>query len=267
MSRGPVLPVHCSTVELKDLGDTIDFDKEGKEGMIYGLQLNNKGFYARKEIDDRFPLLKQIRDLDLPDTVTDGAIYALKKNKGKWIIHSLESEVKILWLIHFEFYSPHTLMGEESSFRKCLNEKPQIVSLVPEVPDSIKVRPFLQDRYSLEGEGNLKFIPTVALGESWTVVIDFMCKKVTGTNRHITDILNSIRISWADLVQDTRVRLLIEKNGGNIITRSSLPSLRIQTPDTSITTLEIMNIRYINLIGFYYIPQALRFEQAKLLDN
>jgi hypothetical protein len=158
-------------------------------------------------------------------------------------------------------------MGEESSFRKCLNEKPQIVSLVPEVPDSIKVKPFLQDRYSLEGEGNLKFIPTVALGESWTVVIDFMCKKTTGTNRHITDILNNIRISWENLVQDTRVRLLIEKNNANIITRSSLPSLRIQTPDTIITTLEIMNIRYINLIGFYYIPQMLRFEQAKLLDN
>jgi hypothetical protein len=140
------------------------------------------------------------------------------------------------------------------------------VSLVPEVPDSIKVKPFLQDRYSLEGEGNLKFIPTVALGESWTVVIDFMCKKTTGTNRHITDILNSIRISWADLVQDTRVKLLIEKNGNNITTRCSLPSIRIQTPDT-ITTLEIMNIRYINLIGFYYVPQVLTFEQAKLLDN
>ena len=31
MSRGPSIPVKCSTIELKDLADTLDFDKEGKE--------------------------------------------------------------------------------------------------------------------------------------------------------------------------------------------------------------------------------------------
>jgi hypothetical protein len=267
MSRGPVLsPVHCSTIELKDLGDIIDFDKEGNEGTTYGLQLNGKGFYVRKEIEAKFPKLKQISDLDVPSKLSDGSIYTLKREGGKWTIHPLVSEVKMPWLIQFEFYSPHTFMGEESTFRKCLNEKPQIVSLVPVIPDTIKLKPYLQDRYSLAGEGYLKFIPTVALGNSWSVVIEFVCEKNTLSNLNSTEILNNMRISWSGFGEDKRVRLLIQKNNAKIETSCTLESININAPDT-IETLEVIRVKYIYLTGFYYTPKLLTQEQLDRLDD
>ena len=55
MSKGPQITslVVCPTVELKDLADhTLDFDKDGEVGAIYGFKLGENGHFARYEIDD-----------------------------------------------------------------------------------------------------------------------------------------------------------------------------------------------------------------------
>ena len=271
MSRGPSIPVKCSTIELKYLADTLDFDKEGKEGSIYGLELNEKGLYVRKEIEEnkqQFPKLQQIRDLDTTSAENDKE-YNLKRVNNKWIINSLP--VKIPWLILFEFFSPHTLIGNDNTFRKCLNQGPQLISLVPAISDTIKIKPFLQDKYTVyvsdvTERKKLEFKPPIALGQSWTIMIDLMLLKANASiNKQITDILTGVRISWTETT-DTRVKLFIQNNNGSIVSKSTSDQMSIDTARLT-NMIEWMEVTNVNLIGFYFTASVLTEYQLAILSG
>ena len=67
MSRGPAeeYPTRCTTIELKDLADTDEFDLNAEIGAIYGFEYTDEGFYKRREIDDKkIPKLEQLRNVE-----------------------------------------------------------------------------------------------------------------------------------------------------------------------------------------------------------
>lgn len=257
MSRGPIIPVKCSTIELKDLADIEGFDEEADQGSVFGFELNDNGIYVRKEIEEKkqqFPKLEQLRNLSVGGD-NDGILHKIKKRNNRWILTAEDEQIS--WLIKFEFYSPYTMITPSFDFRKCLNQGRQLVSLVS---SGIKVKPYQQDSYVLYSSDNsiLEFKPAIALGNTWTIIIDIIVSKHTaGSPREVraSEIVNGVLISWTTS-QDKRINVCLQKNNGAIIVKSTDPVVTINTTSMS-NTIETMNIKNVELVGFYYTTQVL----------
>ena len=105
MSRGPVIlaPKTCSTIELKDLGDVQDFEKNAEIGEVYAFEYIDEGYYKRKALGDgkkpRNPKLEQLRNVEADGE--DDLTYKITYKEGKWFF-----KPDIDWQIKFEFISP-----------------------------------------------------------------------------------------------------------------------------------------------------------------
>ena len=67
-----------STLELKDLSNVIDFDLPSVEGEVFGSEYTTTGKYKRKSIEDKkHPKLGQLHDVDVPETLTEDAMYTI----------------------------------------------------------------------------------------------------------------------------------------------------------------------------------------------
>ena len=89
MTSGPsaVYPSSCPTLELNDLSDVVDFDLPSGEGDVSGFEYTGTGKYKRKALEDRKqPKLGQLRDVDVPEALTEDGKYTISREKNKWTI-------------------------------------------------------------------------------------------------------------------------------------------------------------------------------------
>ena len=153
MASGPtaIYPASCPTLELKDLSDVVDFDLSSVEGEVFGFEYTGTGKYKRRVTDEKMnPKLGQLRDVDVPETLTDGTKYTISRDKGKWSIIPMYEPIP--WDIKFQMVSPFVLTDDGSIFRKVLNSGPLLVSLIPSLTlanGSQKMKKYL----SLKTEG------------------------------------------------------------------------------------------------------------------
>ena len=94
MATGPQVPKACTSIELKDLSDLLNFDDEAEVDAVYAFQFTDEGYYKRKEIDDdkkpRFPKFDQIRDVDTSGYQADTQ-YNLAHVGKKWVQQETET--------------------------------------------------------------------------------------------------------------------------------------------------------------------------------
>lgn len=264
MSRGPVLPIKCPTVQLSDLADVQDFDKPGTEDTLYGLELNSDGSYVRKEIEEKrqqFPKLQQVRDVDIDKNV-DGASYEIIRRGNKWVLKYIPPVIP--WRIKMEFLSPYTMVGGGNIFRKSLNQGPLIASLVPKISQSISVRQFRSDQYlisrspSLDSQWNAhpEFKPEIALGDQWTMIFDI---KIQVKNEAVSTILMpGIQLEWGVVTTATRGQLFMQKrNEGEVLSNSYTGDLPVSVKIQNTPSLSFINLNDLSLIAFYYTNEVL----------
>ena len=112
----------------------------------------------------------------------------------------------------------------------------------------------------------LEFKPPIALGQSWTIMIDLMLLKANASiNKQITDILTNVRISWTNTT-DTRVKLFIQNNNGSIVSKSTSDQMSIDTARLT-NMIEWMEVTNVNLIGFYFTASVLTEYQLAILSG
>ena len=296
MATGPKIPITCTTIELKDLSDLTDFEKEGEVDAIYAFQLTQDGYYKRKEIDDerkpRFPKFDQLRNVDvdgyqedtkynlvhkdkkwiLQETTFDDLVdttdfkenvqYNLVHKNGKWIIDS-----NIDWLIKFEFKSPVTLIGKTNTLKKALNAGPLLTSLIPETIGDIAVKPFKRNQYlihrldNVSGATILKFLPEIEIGNQATLILDLVVKplndKISKTAL-INTLSDGISIGWLPTeVEEVRTVIAIDKNGSTVRKMSSDDKITLTLDPANFTSLKSINLTHVELIGLYYIDRVL----------
>ena len=276
MSSGPTIvhPVTCSTIELKDLADTIDFESNAEVGAVYALEFTDTGHYKRKEIDDehkpRFPKLGQIRDVDLPDPVVDDIDYRLKHQNKKWVLSPVMDEID--WEMKFEFLSPYTLMGKENTFRKSLNAGPLIVSLVPagNSRGEVAVKPFQKNNYLIHRKQSVNkkadtiidFVPKLPVGQNATMLFHIVVRKMEDSTN--TVLMRGINLSWRALdVEEVKVLIAIQKDSDTIRKQTSNQNVIVSVNSSNLTEIRSINLTYLDLIAFYYTDKLLSDEQIQ----
>ena len=274
MSSGPtiVYPVTCSTIELKDLADTIDFESNAEVGAVYALEFTDTGHYKRKEIDDeqkpRFPKLGQIRDVDLPDPVVDDIDYTLKHQNKRWVFSPVIDEID--WEMKFEFLSPYTLMGRENTFRKSLNAGPLIVSLVPagNSRGEVAVKPFQKNNYLIHRKQSVTkksdtivdFVPRLPVGPNATMIFHIVARKMEESTNAV--LMRGINLNWKPLaVEEVKVLIAIQKDSGAIRKRTTNQNVIVNVSASNLTEIRSINLTYLDLIAFYYTDKLLSDDQ------
>ena len=255
MSRGPEIqkPIHCPTIELKDLADIKGFDEDGEQGTVYGLELNESGLYERKEIEDKkrpHPRLNQVKDVEIKNE-KDGETHALVKEGDKWIITVKPKEIK--WGIKMEFKSPYTFTSG-NIFRKSVNIQPALISLRPSKANTIGIKPFdnfsyvIHSRYP-EENNSVEFNPKLSIGQQLTMVFDIQTHKIVKTMR-LTD---HITVIWdgqpPGTVVEDRIRIVIKKDGDNITAQTTDQYFTVTVNE--LDELHKIYLKDIDLIGFY----------------
>ena len=279
-SRGHEIqvPIHCPTIELKDLADVLNFEDRGEVGGTYAFELTEAGLYQRKEIETdvkpRFPKFNQIRDVDVGD-YKEEIDYRLRNVKNKW---TLVPVVDIDWEVKFEFKSPYTLISKDYTFRKALNSGPLIVSLVPdnESKRRIALKPYKKNRYvahrkeSVTGrvETILDFIPKIDIGNNFTMMFDMILRP---SEKSIsTRIMEGIQFSWRDIGEKEIRAFVILRKGEeqeDLLAVSNNNSLLLNINKESLTQLEQINLTHLDLISFYYTDKVLTDNEMEILWN
>ena len=278
MSSGPtiVYPVTCSTIELKDLADTIDFESNAEVGAVYAFEFTDTGHYKRKETDDeqkpRFPKLGQIRDVNVPDPIVDDTDYMWKHQNKKWVLSPVMK--KIDWEIKFEFVSPYTLVGKDDTFRKSINAGPLIVGLVPagNSRKEVAVKPFNKNNYLIhrkqsvtkDADTIVNFIPKLPIGQYATMIFDIVVRKrEEATN---TVLMRGINLNWRPLdVEEVRVFIAVQKDSNTIRKQTSNQNVVVNASIHNLTEIRSINLTYLDLIAFYYTDKLLSDEQLQSL--
>lgn len=278
MSSGPTIayPVACSTIELKDLADAIDFESNAEVGAVYAFEFTDTGHYKRKEIDDekkpRFLKLGQIRDVNVPDPIVDDTFYMWKHQNKKWVLSPVMK--KIDWEMKFEFVSPYTLVGKDDTFRKSINAKPLIVSLVPAINSrgEVAVKPFHKNNYLIHRKQSVEkdadtivdFIPKLPIGQNATMIFDIVVRKREETTN--TVLMRGINLNWRPLnVEEVRVFIAVQKDSNTIKKQTSNQNVVVNADINNLTEIRSINLTYLDLIAFYYTDKVLSNEQLQSL--
>ena len=274
MTSGPtaIYPKSCPTLELKDLSDVIDFDLPSVEGEVFGFEYTTTGKYKRKTIEDKkHPKLGQLRDVDVPESLTDGTKYTISRDKGKWLITPAYEPFS--WDIKFQMISPYVLTEDGSIFRKVLNSGPLLVSLIPSLTlangsrNNVKIVELEDQRYFLSAidvtkNTQLMFTPTYKLGNEATLVYEIVIKPVDNEpDEH--EMSSGIVLKWkkAELKEKERVFILVRKTSADQIeVLSSARSVTVETKPKAKNFLHDIDLRKIDLISFYFSNQLLSDE-------
>ena len=278
-SRGPEIkvPVNCTTIELKDLADVIDFDDRGEVGEIYGFEFTDNGLYKRKEIDVKIknPKFSQLRDVHFDDP-RENINYFLKYDNKKW---TLVPSVNVDWEVRFEFISPFTLVSKDFTFRKALNSGPLIVSLISDAQSrgKIAVKPYMKNKYVIHRKDNidfgaqetvLEFIPKIEIGDSFTMIFDIILRP---SNKSVsTTIMKGINFSWRD-IGDEEIRVFVaiqkKKDVKDVNAVASNESLEILVNKENLTHLEQINLTHLDLIAFYYTDKVINEDELEIFSK
>ena len=113
---GPGSVRKCHGTALADLGDT-GFDRDGKEGRLYDLQLS-EGVYKRKEVT-----LGEVGTLKFDELSDVGTSHVIPKRShtlvftgSKWI--AFADPVQTVWLIDIHLSPPHVVTGNSIKLGK-----------------------------------------------------------------------------------------------------------------------------------------------------
>ena len=268
MATGPKIPITCTTIELKDLSDLNDFEKEGEVDAIYAFQLTQDGYYKRKEIDvdddkkPRFPKFDNLRNVDV-DGFQDDTQYHLVHKYKKWILQEPTKDID--WLIKFEFKSPVTLVGKQNTLKKALNSGPLLTSLIPD--GNVAVKPFKRNQYLIHrlntatGSTVLNFQPEIEVGNEATLILDLVVKplndKITKTAL-INTLTDGIPIGWTPKeVEEVRTVIGVGKDGSTVRKMSTDDKSNVTIDSSKFTSLKSINLTHVELIGLYYIDRLL----------
>ena len=297
MAAGPKIPISCTTIELKDLSDVIDFEKESEVGTIYGFEFTNDGYYKRKEIDDndekpRFPKFEQIRDV-ITDNVEDDTKYNLVRKDKKWILQetsfddivdtsdfkenilynvvhrngkwTLTTKRKIDWLIKFEFKSPNTLIGKNNTLKKALNSGPLLTSLIPNKFSDVVVKQFKRNQYLIHrhenasGVTSLKFQPEVVIGNQCTIIFELIVKPLNVATKR-SALINTLSDGIAidwTELKDEELKVIIAIDKNGNTIRKISSDDKVDVVVSNFTSLVKFNLMNVELIGLYYIDRVL----------
>lgn len=275
MSSGPLLPVVCTTVELKDLADTLDFDTAGVEGTIYGFEITEDGYYKRVDIteardgSERFNM-EQLQNLSTSGS-KEGLQYAiLKKGPNKWSLTPLQP--KIDWLIKYEFHSPYTFMGKDNIFKKTLNAGPLLVSLVPHFPNrgNVLLKAYKKHNYLIhkrDGVSDVKvaFEPRLEIGQSATIILDIIAHQPT---QERVPLIPQVSLSWTDLDEDPRriVIFMRKSSSDNKYTIMTSPQITATSlPVGASSILSHIKLDHFDLLAFYFSDQSFSDKQMEHL--
>jgi hypothetical protein len=283
MTSGPkprIIPNACSVVELKDLGDVLDFDKEGEVGEVYGFELDSAGLYKRKVIDDvkddadrKYPKLGQLRDITVPTPPVSGEHYYFKHANNKWVVAPLPAPaLKIDWDIKFEFMSPYVMVDDVNlTFKKAFNIGPFITSLVPIVSrDRLKLKEYQKRRYVLTGKPGainpiVEFTPgnSIFLPDEATLVFELILKPSIGVTESV--IARGIKLTWDDTIitQATKVFIAIRKSAAGVDVSSSIPAVKVVIDKTTFVLLSYIDLSHIELVAFYYDRKLYTVEELQ----
>ena len=257
MSRGPSqdsTPVRCTTIELKDLADTDEFDLNAEIGAIYGFEYTDSGIYKRREIDDKkVSKLEQLRNVTAE--ILGNYEYKIRRVDKNWELSPI-----IEWDIKFEFISPYTLFDVENKFRKSINSGPLHTSLVPESRGIIEVKPF-KKQYSLhqigEGDGGLVFVPEGQFADTFTLVLDISINDDSLNNEGKSKVvMDGLQINWTTL-EKQMVTIVVQKTKDNLRGVSSNDKVDVSLLPSRLTKLKSINIDHFDLIGLHYIQTDL----------
>ena len=266
MATGPKIPITCTTIELKDLSDLNDFEKEGEVDAIYAFQLTQDGYYKRKEIDDdkkpRIPKFENLRNVNV-DGYQDDIQYHLVHKDKKWILQEATKDID--WLIKFEFKSPVTLVGKQNTLKKALNSGPLLTSLIPD--GDVAVKPFKRNQYLIHrlntatSAAVLNFQPEIKVGNEATLVLDLVVKPLNDRitkSAVINTLIDGISISWTPTeVEEVRTVIVVDKNGSAVRTMSTDDKFNVSINSSRFTSLKNINLSDVELIGLYYIDRLL----------
>ena len=280
MSRGPdqpvlLEPVRCTTLELKDLADTEDFDLNGEIGQLYGFEYTDDGYYKRAEITDKkVPKLEQLRNV-VGENVGQLEYKIVKKKDNKWHLIPF-----VDWEIKFEFISPFTFFDSNKNFRKAFNSGPLHVSLVPQKNSrrEIEIKPFNKRQYLLhkkksvikDGATQLEFIPNIPLPDEFTMIFELSVRKDDpGPPVGVSDVMiKGILISWQNLnVESLRCTVVIQNSGEEIKVLSSSDKVILSVNPKNLTELSFINITNLDLIAFYFIEDVLSDGALEMLTG
>ena len=257
MSLGPNVPgqdypARCTTIELKDLADTDQFDLEAEIGAIYGFEFTDEGFYKRREIDDKkVPRLEQLRNVEAEYLFN--AEYKIGRQGGKWIF---QPEVK--WDIKYEFISPYTLFDKQNKFRKALNAAPVHCSIVPNAESRGKIE---VNNYSLHStsESGLSFVPQMPFSDNFTLIFDVFIKDGSldnSVNNRSIEAIEGVSMNWLKLTKDKqRVTVVLRKEGeglNGMKFATSVDDVDITIIPNRMNGLNSFNLTHFDLIRLYY---------------
>ena len=274
MSSGPLIPAsRCTSIELKDLADLLQFEVDGEAGTIYGLELTNEGFYRRSQIvttppppppadHPRLDELKQFKTRH----VKEGLEYVIVKNEGKWGLKHLP--LKFEWQIKFEFISPNTLVRSDNVFKKALNAGPLLVSLLPDKDseNKIEVKAYGKNNYLLhriedQGDVAVFFKPEIQIQNTMTMIIDFVVKKPNGSK---VELMEGVTITWSDLNDEgkKRIVLFIRKEDRTFEVRSSQT---LKVDGSKSVKMKTIILNEIDLLGFYFTDQIFTADEMEVI--
>ena len=272
MSRGPVIPTRCTTIELKDLADVEDFELNGEVGAFYGFEYTEEGLYKRAEVvteERKILRLEQLRNVEVQHI--ENYEYKLIRIDNKW--HLIPH---IDWEIQFEFLSPYTYFDRLFQFRKAINNGPLHVSLVPASTSrkEIEIKPFKKNKYLLHRKDSitkasvtrLQFVPKFPISKNFTMIFDISIRAKPGS---VSDVLlPGLNISWRNLDTETlRILIAIQKETDDIKAIASSDKIHLSVNSDSLTELSYINLTNLDLIGFYFIEKVLSEEILQQITN
>ncbi len=265
MSHGPRTPSRCTTIELKDLADTLEFENNGEIGTVYGFEFTDTGFYKRREIDDKqLPKLEQLKNVTAEIDPSDYE-YKITKVQKKWHFTPI-----IEWDIKFEFISPYTLFDSERRFRKALNVGPLHVSLIPNTGGAIDVKPYKR-QYLLSGQedSSLMFIPEIPFDDLYTLLLKLSVKDGSLSNGGAKQtLMDGIELKWDTIEkEDQIVHVVIQKDANNTRGVTSLENVELTFKPNEVVGLKSINITHFDLIALYYVKTVLPQKIMKNLGN
>lgn len=269
MSRGPVIkiPPRCTTLELKDLADTIDFDLSGEVGSLYGFEYTDEGFYKRSEIDDKkAPKLEQLKNVKVP--YTGDYEYKIRREDNKWHITPI-----IDWDIMFEFTSPYILFDFQRRFRKALNKGPLHVSLIAGFSrEKIEIQSeskqyFLHKKDSVSKDDvQIEFFPETQLADNFTLVFilsirqDSLINDARGSAESKL-LLGGIHLNWNKVSANERklAVVILKANNPKISLEGFCSNQKVDVTilPSALRNLNVVNISHFDLLGLYYTDVAL----------
>lgn len=261
MSRGPngpnqEHPARCTTIELKDLADTDEFDLSAEVGSVYGFEYTDAGFYKRIEIEDKkTPKLEQLRNVTADSLFN--AEYRVIRIGPRWFFRP-----KVTWDIKYEFISPYTLFDLQNKFRKAFNAGRVHCSLVPnsESRGKIEIKE-LERQYMLSSTtaSGLNFIPQIDFSEHFTLIFEVIIRDDhldNSVDNQSIEILGGVQMNWLRLTKDkNNVTVVLRKDGEGVNGMrfaASVDEVTIHIVPVKMNGLKFFDLTRCDLVGLYY---------------